>query len=146
MASTLSAPSTTAPHLLSSSPVTTQPAETPAQIPKQPQDVVAQFNYYKDPGDGSKPAPSYVGKPETYERPAEPLNHIVHDIRGSEDKYSLDTTGFQVYKHVSEEKDFIDDEEIKRIYYPEVEQILKAALVVTQFPYMIGVGRFSMKC
>lgn len=127
MASTIAAPSATAPHLLNPEPLTTQPNQTLSQTTQQPHDVVAQFNYYKDPGDGSKPAPTYIGKPETFERPSEPLNHVVHDIRGSEQKYTLDTTGFQVYKHDSQEKDFVDDEEIKRIYYPEIEQILKTA-------------------
>lgn len=124
MASTLSAPQTTAPHLLNPEPLTHQTTESPS---KGPQDVVAQFNYYKDPGDGSPPAPSYVGKPETYERPTETITHVVHDIRGEEEKYSVDTTGFQIYKHISEEKDFVDDEEIKRVYYPEIEHILKSA-------------------
>ena len=89
--------------------------------------MVAEFNYYKDPGDGSPPTPSYVGKPETYERPAETRLMVVHDIRGEEDKYTLDTTGFQIYGHVSQETTFEDEAEIKRKYYPEVEEVLKSA-------------------
>lgn len=88
-------------------------------------DVIANFNYYKDPGDGSPPAPSYVGKPETYEKPAETRSAIVHDIRGTEDQYTLDKTGFQIYKHQSVERDFVDDEKIKQDYYPETERLLK---------------------
>jgi hypothetical protein len=93
----------------------------------QPRDVTTIFNYFKDNEDGSPPHPSYVGKPETYYRPTVPLQAIVRDIRGSEDKYTLDTTGFEVVKHESEEKDFADDEHIKSAYYPEVEDILKKA-------------------
>lgn len=52
---------------------------------------------------------------------------VVHDIRGEEDKYSLDGTGFQVYRHVSRETAFEDEGEIKERYYPEVEEILKSA-------------------
>ena len=125
MASTITAPSATAPHLLRND----YKNETSQTIPKghEARDVVAEFNYYKDPGDGSPPAPSYVGKPETYERPAETRTMVVHDIRGEEDKYTLDTTGFEIYKHVSQETAFEDDEEIKKVYYPEVEELLKAA-------------------
>ena len=90
-------------------------------------DVVATFNYHKNPADGSAPAPTYVGKPETYERPTESKEMTVRDIRGEEDRYSLETTGFQVFRHVSAEKEFIDEEKIKREYYPEIEEILKAA-------------------
>lgn len=125
MASTITAPSATAPHLLSND----YRVQAGQAIPKgrEARDVVAEFNYYKDPGDGSPPAPSYVGKPETYERPVETRTMVVHDIRGEEDRYTLDTTGFEIYKHVSQETAFEDDEEIKKIYYPEVEELLKAA-------------------
>ena len=51
----------------------------------------------------------------------------VHDIAGDEDKYTLDSHGFQIYKHDSTEKDFVDDEKIKAEYYSETEQLLKDA-------------------
>ena len=93
----------------------------------KPRPVETTLNYYKDPGDGSEPHPSYVGKPETYERPYEKLQVTVNDIRGSEESYTLDKQGFQIYNHASKEKDFVDDEQIKAIYYPETEQLLKDA-------------------
>lgn len=125
MASTITAPSTTAPHLLSND--YEAPISQTVLKGRETRDVVAEFNYYKDPGDGSPPAPTYVGKPETYERPSETRTTVVHDIRGEEDKYTLDTTGFQIYTHVSQETAFEDEAEIKRVYYPEVEDILKSA-------------------
>ena len=60
-------------------------------------------------------------------RPTEAVSVTVHDISGDEDKYTLDSHGFQVYKYESNEKDFIDDEKIKAEYYPEVEDLLKKA-------------------
>jgi len=90
-------------------------------------DVATELYYYDDPNDGTPPAPSYVGQPQTYERPhvAQPV--VVHDIAGEEEKYTLDSHGFQIYKHHSTEKDFLDDEKIKAEYYPETEQLLKDA-------------------
>jgi len=88
-------------------------------------DVPTELYYYKDPGDGTLPAPSYIGKPNTYERPHVAQNVIIHDIAGEENKYTLDSHGFQFVKHESKEKDFLDDEKIKAEYYPEVEQLLK---------------------
>lgn len=85
----------------------------------------ATFNYYLAPADGSPPPPNYVNKPQTYDRPADPRVLPVHDIRGREENYTLDTAGFQVIKHASAERDFLDDDQIKRVYYPEVESILK---------------------
>jgi len=89
--------------------------------------VHTKLNYYKDPGDGSPPPPSYVNQPETYERPYEPLDVTITDIRGEEQNYTLDKDGFQIYPHKSVEKDFLDDDQIKAQYYPETEQLLKDA-------------------
>lgn len=50
---------------------------------------------------------------------------VIHDISGEEDKYTLDTHGFQFVKHESKEKDFLDAEKIKAEYYPETEQLVK---------------------
>ena len=51
----------------------------------------------------------------------------MHDISGEEDRYTLDSHGFQIYPHESAEKDFQDDDKIKADYYPETEQLLKDA-------------------
>ncbi|KAK4645176.1 hypothetical protein QC761_000610 [Podospora bellae-mahoneyi] len=90
--------------------------------------VHTKFNYYKDPGDGSAPAPYVIGRPETLiERPRVEIDAVVTDITGDESKYTLDSHGFQLYQHESKEKDFSDDDKIKAEYYPEVEQLLKDA-------------------
>ena len=121
--------SAVAPHLLS--PVgnqvsVTDPASQTKETPK-PRDVETVFNYFKDSEDGSPPEPTYVNKPNTYDRPTVQKRLIVHDVRGREDQYTLDTTGFEIYKHESVEKDFLDDDKIKAVYYPETEELLKKA-------------------
>lgn len=87
------------------------------------------LNYHKPNADGSPPHPTYVGKPETYERPIDPVEVTVHDIRGEAEKYSLDGNGFQLYNFPSTEKDFLDEERIKAEYYLETERLLKEAFV-----------------
>lgn len=128
MASTLTQASTVPPHELSSSLSALSVKEVPK--PQEVHNVVADFHYYKDPGDGSRPPPTYVNKPESYRRVPETLSLTVHDIRGTEDQYSLDKTGFQIYHHQSVETDFRDEEQIKKNYYPEVENLLKEAFVI----------------
>ncbi|KAI2617192.1 hypothetical protein GGR54DRAFT_641295 [Hypoxylon sp. NC1633] len=88
-------------------------------------DVDTVLNFYKDPEDGSAPHPTYAGKPETYERPSDP--HTVHitAVNGKEANYTLDKNGFQYHRNVAQEKDFVDDDHIKAVYYPETEQLLK---------------------
>ncbi|KAH8667949.1 hypothetical protein BGZ60DRAFT_487313 [Tricladium varicosporioides] len=102
-----------------------QTSTTPSN--KSPRNVQATLNFFLPNADGSPPAPAYVGRPETYFRPSEPHIVTIHDIRGSEDAYSLDTTGFQIVKHESAEKKFEDEEKIKEVYYGEIEEILKKA-------------------
>ncbi|KAL7817120.1 amino acid permease domain-containing protein [Trichoderma gracile] len=58
-------------------------------------------------------------------RPVDAHQVIIKDVAGEESKYTLDKNGFQIHRHTSVEKDFLDDEQIKAVYYPETEQLLK---------------------
>lgn len=91
----------------------------------EPHDVKTILNYYKENEDGSPPHPTYVDRPETYDRPVESHSVTVRDVNGHEDEYSLDGNGFQFHRHTANEKDFLDDEQIKQGYYKETEQLLK---------------------
>lgn len=51
----------------------------------------------------------------------------IHDARPIAGRVSLDANGFSLIDHESAVRDFFDDEEVRRVYYPEVEQILKQA-------------------
>lgn len=82
------------------------------------------LNYYLDPSRGGHT--SYqIGVSDYYRRKFDSHPVQIHDIRGREDEFSLETHGFQHCKHVSAEKDFNSDEQIRAIVYPEVEQLLK---------------------
>ncbi|RYP46929.1 hypothetical protein DL769_011359 [Monosporascus sp. CRB-8-3] len=96
-----------------------------AKAAAAPHDVDTVLNYHKPNEDGSPPHPTYVDRPETYERPVDV--HPVHitDITGKEPDYTLDKNGFQVVSHTAQEKDFLDDDQIRAVYYPETEQLLK---------------------
>ena len=106
--------------------------------PSGPQDVHTALNYHKPNEDGSPPHPTYVDRPETYDRPFESHSVVVKDVRGRESEYSLDSNGFQFYKHPSIEKDFVNDEQIKNQYYKEIEQLLKDAYVDRNAPLISG--------
>lgn len=51
----------------------------------------------------------------------------IHDARPVVGEITLDQHGFELVKHRSAVRDFYDDEEVKRVYYREAEQLLKAA-------------------
>ncbi|KAM0282158.1 hypothetical protein ACHAQH_003198 [Verticillium albo-atrum] len=108
-----------------------QGIDNPVQIdtvnaPKVPRhDVETTLNYHKPNEDGSPPHPTYVDRPETYDRPFESHKVTIQDISGHEAEFTLDGTGFQIHTHTAKERDFLDDEQIKASYYPETEQLLK---------------------
>ena len=77
-----------------------------------------------------------IGRPRTYtfEPPAgEPRSNVVpepHDVairdaRPGSESFSLDRQGFALVRQRSAVKDFYDDENVKSVYYPEAERLLK---------------------
>jgi hypothetical protein len=72
----------------------------------------------------------------TYEPPpGQPRSNIVperhalpiHDLRSIVDSVSLEREGFALLRQRSAVKNFYDDDEVKRIYYAEAEQLIKDA-------------------
>lgn len=111
------------PSLRTTNPIISSPSE-------KPHHVQTTLNFFKDHEDGSPPTPNYAGSTDSYRKqPHEIFPVTIHDVSGHELDYTLDKNGFQYYYHTSAEKDFLDDEHIKRIYYPETEQLLKDAYV-----------------
>src|SRR5216683_6567384 len=51
----------------------------------------------------------------------------IRDGRPLDGEFSLDVTGFEFVGHRTKMKDFFDAEELKRVYYPEVEALVKKA-------------------
>src|SRR6266568_28514 len=45
--------------------------------------------------------------------------------RAVKDEFDLEVTGFEFVKHETQVRDFFDTEELKRVYYPEVEALVK---------------------
>ncbi|KAL1610085.1 hypothetical protein SLS60_001750 [Paraconiothyrium brasiliense] len=94
-------------------------------IPRGP--VKAVLSFYKAPEDGSKPHNYVEPLPGVPQRNfGESLQDVtLGDLRGQEQKFSLDNNAFETVQNVpSEEYEFQDDEQIKKVYYPEVEKLL----------------------
>jgi hypothetical protein len=52
----------------------------------------------------------------------------IEDARGRESEFTLDRNGFALAKAPTAVADFYDEQEIKRVYYQEVEQLLRGAV------------------
>jgi hypothetical protein len=55
----------------------------------------------------------------------DPHTMRIHDMRPISTDMSLDTQGFALVEQRSAVQDFWDDDEVRRVYYPEAEQIIK---------------------
>ncbi len=58
----------------------------------------------------------------------DPREVRIEDARGREAEFTLDRNGFALIKAPTAVADFYSPEEIKRVYYPEVEQLLRDRL------------------
>ena len=95
----------------------------------------------------------YVDSPPAGERSRnfefEAKSVVIENVRGKEDSVSLDTTGFQFYKHTSKLTTFDNDEEIRRVYYPECTELIKkltgaSRVKVFDHSTLIHVGMFCL--
>ncbi len=50
---------------------------------------------------------------------------IIRNGRPLADEFDLEVTGFEFVKHETQVRDFFDAEELKRVYYPEIEALVK---------------------
>ena len=82
--------------------------------------------YYLEVKDGGI-IQTYPGTAFEKRRKHVPRDAIISDLRPIRDEFTVDKNGFEIVNHVSEVKNFADEEEMKRVYYPEVQRLIKNA-------------------
>ncbi len=68
---------------------------------------------------------------------------VVHDARSVADSFDLDGEGFVLMREPTAVEDFFDDEQVRRVYYPEMERLVMRATgcaKVVVFDHTIRVG------
>ncbi|MGA8902806.1 CmcJ/NvfI family oxidoreductase [Bradyrhizobium sp.] len=91
--------------------------------------VVAELNYLA-PTDGKPRTYAFdppPGEPKSTALP-EPHEVPVFDGRSISDSFSLDREGFALVRHPTAVRDFYNDEEIRKVYYPAAESFIRATL------------------
>jgi hypothetical protein len=72
---------------------------------------------------------TYTGGPGSTDRrhggTRQPHTVTMHNGRLEVDRFALERDGFRFVRHDTEVRDFFDEEEIKRVYYPEMEALVK---------------------
>ena len=92
-----------------------------------PATIEVTVNYLLDNGE----TPSvYTGGPgSTVVRtasPADPRRVLMHNGRPEADHFTLDRSGFRFIRHDTKVIDFNNEDEVRRVYYPEMEALVKA--------------------
>ena len=97
------------------------------EIPETPADSVeAVVNYLRDTG--VKPVThtaEFGATPVERTGAFEPRTVTVHDARPAADRLSLDREGFVFVRHDTRVADFYDEEQLRSVYYPETDALVK---------------------
>jgi hypothetical protein len=98
-----------------------------AELEVAPDTVEATLNYIVD--DGTKVF-TIVATPGGSDARAggtpDPRRVVIHNGRPHAGDFALDRNGFRFVRHDTKMADFYDEDEIKRVYYPEMEALIKA--------------------
>ena len=98
--------------------------------------ITAQLQYLVGSKDGSELYSTINADPKTGRREQnlsyEPHSAQVEDVRGHETSFTLDTHGFAFGKQTTKHTAFTNDEDIKKEYYAESEELLKKVTGATR--------------
>ncbi|KAL2882698.1 hypothetical protein SGCOL_001906 [Colletotrichum sp. CLE4] len=98
---------------------------------QQGRQVQTKIKYFDDPG--VPLVPMIIGGPEPGKpQPKVEIPTTITDITGRENDFTLDVQGFHYVKHQSQITNWDDDEEIKRVNYPEMEKLCYKVLSETE--------------
>jgi hypothetical protein len=56
----------------------------------------------------------------------DPHRVVIRNARRAGDQFALDRDGFRFVRHDTKVRDFFEEDEIRRVYYPEMEALVKA--------------------
>jgi hypothetical protein len=92
-----------------------------------PDTIEATVNYLLDTGEMPW---TYSGGPGStdvrYGGAPDPRKVVIHDGRPHVAEFTLDRDGFRFVRHDTKVHDFLDEDEVRRVYYPEMEALVKA--------------------
>lgn len=92
-----------------------------------PDTVEATLNYIVDDGNKVFTIVAQPGGSDTRSGGTpDPHRVVIHNGRPHVKEFDLETNGFRFVDHDTKVRDFYDEDEIKRVYYPEMVELIKA--------------------
>src|SRR5271157_241361 len=98
-----------------------------AQDVAAPDTIEATLNYIVDDGNKVFTIVAAPGGSDTRSGGTpDPRRVTIHNGRPHAGEFALDRNGFRFVPHDTKMADFYDEDEIRRVYYPEMEALIKA--------------------
>jgi hypothetical protein len=98
-----------------------------AQDTQEPSTIEATLNYIVDDGTKVFTVVASPGGSDTRSGGTpDPRRMVIHNGRPHANEFQLERNGFRFVRHDTHVADFFDEAEIKRVYYPEMEALIKA--------------------
>jgi len=98
-----------------------------AELETAPDTIEATVNYLKDTGEAPWTYSGGEGSTEVKSSGTpDPHRVTIRNGRPRAGGFKLESDGFRFVRHDTAMKDFLDPDEIKRVYYPEMEALIKA--------------------
>ena len=89
-------------------------------------EIEATLNYLVNDGVKIFTEASGAGAPDKRGGTTDPRRVVIHNGRPHANEFVLDREGFRFVGHDTKVADFFDDREVRRVYYPEMEALVKA--------------------
>ena len=98
-----------------------------AELDVAPDTIEATLNYIVDDGNKVFTIVASPGGSDTRSGGTpDPRRVVIHNGRPHTNDFALERNGFRFVRHDTKVADFFDEAEIKRVYYPEMEALIKA--------------------
>jgi hypothetical protein len=96
--------------------------------PEATEAIEATLNYVVDGGDKVFTQAGEPGTPDLRSGSGtlDPHKVVIHNGRPHAGEFVLEREGFRFVPHDTNVSDFFDDDEVRRVYYPEMEALIKA--------------------
>src|SRR5262245_56988321 len=98
-----------------------------AELETAPATIEATVNYILDNGEKLFTQTATPGSTDVRMGGTQnPHKVVIRNARLDDGKFALDRDGFRFLRHDTKVRDFFDEGEIRRVYYPEMEALVKA--------------------
>ncbi len=116
--------------------------------PEAVPEIDATLNYFVNDGTKIFTEASGGGAPDKRGGTIDARQVVIHNGRAHAGGFALERDGFHFVRHDTKVADFFDDSEVRRVYYPEMENLVKAesgASRVVVFDHTLRTGDDAMR-